>query len=109
MIDKSLLMGSTTILILKLLEDKDMYGYQMIEELDRRSKNVFKLKAGTLYPLLHNLEQKGAIKSYEVNSTKVRIYYTLTKDGRKLLKDKKDEWKQYNLAMNSVLGGANGD
>lgn len=109
MIDKSLLMGSTTILILKLLEDKDMYGYQMIEELDKKSKNVFKLKAGTLYPLLHNLEQKGAIKSYEVNGARARIYYTLTKDGRKLLKDKKDEWKQYNLAMNSVLGGANGD
>lgn len=98
-------------LILKLLEDKDMYGYQMIEELDRKSKNVFKLKAGTLYPLLHNLEQKGAIKSYEVNSgcTRARIYYTITQNGRKLLKDKKDEWKQYNLAINNVLGGINVD
>lgn len=111
MIDKSLLTGSTTTLVLKLLEDKDMYGYQMIEELDKRSNNVFKLKAGTLYPLLHNLEQKGVIKSYEVNSDceRTRIYYTITKNGRKLLKDKKDEWKQYNLAMNSILGGVNGD
>jgi transcriptional regulator, PadR family len=58
-IDKSLLTGSTTMLILRLLEEADMYGYQMIEELSKKSNNVFALKAGTLYPLLHNLEQKN--------------------------------------------------
>ncbi len=56
-IDKSLLTGSTTMLILKLLEEADMYGYQMIEELTQKSKNVFALKAGTLYPLLHSKER----------------------------------------------------
>ena len=55
-IDKSLLSGSTTLLVLKLLEDGEMYGYQMIEELRRRSDWTFELKAGTLYPLLHTLE-----------------------------------------------------
>ena len=47
-IDKSLLAGSTTTLILKLLEEKDMYGYQMIETLAQKSDDTFNLKAGTL-------------------------------------------------------------
>lgn len=58
-VDKSLISGSTTMLILQLLEEKDMYGYEMIETLQKKSQNVFQLKAGTLYPLLHTLEGKG--------------------------------------------------
>ena len=64
-IDKSLVSGSTAMLVLKLLEENDMYGYEMIEKLRERSENVFELKAGTLYPLLHGLEEKGCLKSYE--------------------------------------------
>ena len=45
-------------LILSLLEEKDRYGYEMIEALREKSQNVFELKAGTLYPLLHGLEEK---------------------------------------------------
>ena len=55
-IDKSLISGNTDMLILKLLEKQDMYGYQMIEELAKQSDHTFELKAGTLYPLLHLLE-----------------------------------------------------
>ena len=55
-VEKSLVTRSTALLVLKLLEQEDMYGYRMIEELARRSDNVFALKAGTLYPLLHQLE-----------------------------------------------------
>ena len=67
-IDKTLLSGSTATLILKLLDGQDMYGYQIIEELARRSDNTFQLKAGTLYPLLHGLEKKGLLESYEDNA-----------------------------------------
>ena len=49
-VDKSLVSGSTTMLVLKLLEEKDMYGYEMIDTIRGKSKNVFELKAGTLYP-----------------------------------------------------------
>lgn len=108
-IDKSLLTGSTTMLILKLLEEADMYGYQMIEELTRKSKNVFALKAGTLYPLLHTLEQKELVASYEktADNARVRKYYSLTKKGRVHLYEKKEEWTAYSSAVNAVLGGAN--
>lgn len=57
-VDRSLVSGSTTMLLLKLLSEKDMYGYEMIETLREKSQNVFELKAGTLYPLLHGMEDK---------------------------------------------------
>jgi len=108
-IDKSLMSGSTTMLILKLLENSDMYGYQMIEELEIRSQNIFTLKAGTLYPILHTLEQQNMIESYdtEIDSVRPRKYYRLTKDGKKMLDEKKAEWKAYSSAVNQILGGAN--
>ena len=55
-IDKSLMTGSTTLLILSLLSREEMYGYQMITELARRSDHTFELKEGTLYPILHSRE-----------------------------------------------------
>ena len=74
-IDKSLISGSTSMLLLKLLTEKDMYGYEMIETLRKKSNDVFELKAGTLYPLLHSLEQKGYLTSYEEEASgKVRKY-----------------------------------
>ncbi len=108
-IDKSLMTGSTTMLILRLLENSDMYGYQMIEELEKRSQNIFTLKAGTLYPILHTLEQQSMIESYdaEIDSARPRKYYRLTKDGKKMLEEKKAEWKAYSSAVNQVLGGIN--
>ncbi|HIV17809.1 MAG TPA: helix-turn-helix transcriptional regulator [Candidatus Merdivicinus intestinigallinarum] len=109
-IDKSLIAGSTAILVLKLLEEGDLYGYQMIETLALRSDDTFQLKAGTLYPLLHSLEADGAVVSYEqkADSERVRKYYHLTERGKKLLRQKEKEWEQYSSAVNKVLKGGAG-
>lgn len=104
-VDKSLISGSTTMLLLKLLAEKDMYGYEMIEVLRERSENVFELKAGTLYPLLHSLEAKGLLNAYEKEAgNKVRKYYSITKHGRRILDEKKSEWEIYSRAVANVLG-----
>mgnify|MGYP002526910026 FL=1 len=103
-VDKALLTGSSTMLILKLLSEKDMYGYEMIDTLRKKSQNVFEFKAGTLYPLLHGLEGKGMLKVYEQEYLgKTRKYYSITKEGRKLLKTKTEEWNEYSGAIVSVL------
>ncbi|MDF2686574.1 MAG: PadR family transcriptional regulator [Clostridia bacterium] len=106
-IDKSLLTGSTTLLVLKLLDGKDMYGYQMIEELEKRSDYTFELKAGTLYPILHGLEEQEIVSSYDDNvvGARTRKYYHLTGKGKKLLNDKRAEWEVYTNAVNRVLKG----
>ena len=105
--DKGLLPGSTTMLLLKLLDGQDMYGYQMIAELAMRSDNTFELKAGTLYPLLHSLEKKELISSYEKDedTQRPRRYYRLSRKGKKLLCEKQAEWTVYESAVNRVMRG----
>lgn len=103
-IDKSLVSGSTAMLLLKLLSEKDLYGYEMIEVLRERSKNVFELKAGTLYPLLHQLEEKNLLTAYEREvGGKTRKYYGITKEGRKALAQRQKEWNEYAQAVVDVL------
>ena len=102
--DKTLVSGSMAMLLLKLLSEKDQNDYEMIEALRQRSQNVFELKAGTLYPLLHGLEEKKMLTSYEKEvQGKVRKYYRITKEGRKALKAKEEEWKEYSRAVCRVL------
>ncbi|WP_066686600.1 PadR family transcriptional regulator [Christensenella intestinihominis] len=107
-VDKGLLAGSTAMLVLRLLEQEDMYGYQMIETLRRESENVFELKAGTLYPLLHSLERKGLLESYEqeAGGARIRKYYRITQKGIGFYREKHREWKKYSSAVNRVMGGA---
>ena len=102
-IDRNLVQGSMAMMILRLLETKDMYGYEMIEALRERSNNVFELKAGTLYPLLHSLESRGAVVSYKDNTGKTRKYYQLTPAGKKHEEEKKKEWQEYQTAVSGVL------
>ncbi len=104
-VDKSLLAGSTTMLVLKLLDGQDMYGYQMIEELSRRSERAFALKTGTLYPLLHSLEEKELIRSYEKDegAARPRRYYHLERKGLNLLREKEAEWTTFTTAVDRVL------
>lgn len=64
-VSRNLVSGNTTMLLLQMLSQKDMYGYEMIETLSERSNNVFELKVGTLYPLLHSLVQFGYLTCYE--------------------------------------------
>lgn len=72
-INKSLITGSTSMLMLKLLDGEDMYGYQMIENLANRSDDTFSLKAATLYTLLHGLEEKDMLESYEKKADSGRV------------------------------------
>ena len=106
-LDKNLLNGSMPLLVMKLLEDRDLYGYQMVDELRRRSDDTFHLRAGTLYPLLHSLEEKGPVTAYEQTGDrgKARRYYHLTKQGHSVLKEKEDAWSAYAQAMGRVLKG----
>ena len=59
-------------MILSRLEEKDMYGYEMIDTLKGKLNNVFELKAGTLYPLLHSMEEKGWLTVYEQLTSQIR-------------------------------------
>ena len=82
--DKKMMAMGATMLVLKLLEEEDLYGYQIIRKLEERSNSVFSLKEGTLYPILHGLEEQDAVESYEktAETGRIRKYYHLTKKGK---------------------------
>lgn len=105
--DKRYMALGTSMLVLKLLKQQSMYGYQIIRYLEQQSKNVFKLQEGTLYPILHTLEQQGAVTSYQqtADNGRLRKYYAITPHGKKLLDEKTKEWNVYQTAINQVMGG----
>ena len=92
-------------LVLSLLAGEDMYGYQMIMELARRSDHTFEMKEGTLYPVLHGLEKEGLVEAYqqEAPTGRMRKYYHLTRKGGAVLKEEKEAWERYAGAVNAVL------
>ncbi|APM41330.1 PadR family transcriptional regulator [Clostridium kluyveri] len=95
-------------MVLHLLGTQDMYGYQMVKELEKRSENTFTLKEGTLYPILHSLEKNGLVVSYVSygQSGRKRKYYQITKNGKKQLADKKKEWLIFSETVNKVIRGS---
>ena len=100
-------MDHAQLLVLSLLKTGDMYGYEMIAELSRRSDKTFELKEGTLYPILHGLEQEKCVRSYEkeAHTGRVRKYYHITKKGLKRLEEKREEWRFFTEKVNGVVYG----
>ncbi len=100
----------TQLLVLSLLSGEDMYGYQMIVELARRSDHTFEMKEGTLYPVLHGLEKNGYVEAYqqEAPTGRMRKYYHLTRKGGAMLRTEAEAWQSYAGAVNAVLRSSPG-
>ena len=101
---KELLTGSTSLLLLSVLNGNDLYGYRIIRELEIRSENAFEMSEGTLYPILHALEKEKFLESYwqEVDGRN-RKYYHITKKGIKELESKKQEFEEFTASVSKVL------
>ena len=98
-------MEHTELVVLHLLSREDMYGYQMIAELERKFDKTFSMKEGTLYPILRGLENAGAVESYtdQTEGGRKRKYYHLTERGKKQLVEETQQWRAYEHAINAVL------
>lgn len=105
LMNKELLKGSTGMVVLRLLEKEDLYGYMMMKRLDEKSKSIFKLGEGTLYPILHSLEKEQLIESYweKSSSARKRKYYRITEKGLHTLNKKKAEWDKYAEGINNIF------
>lgn len=106
-ISKQLKKGVLEILILKLLSMRNMYGYQLIQQLDRGSNGIFSLKEGTLYPVLYRLEDSSFIESYwEQGNEKrgvPRKYYKITRKGLKEFEKMVNEFSLLVSAVYSIM------
>jgi PadR family transcriptional regulator PadR len=104
--DKSLMSGTTKMLVMSLIDSGDKYGYEIIRELEQKSYGAFKLKEGTLYPILKSLEKDDMVKSFsfKMENNRIRKYYKLTQKGRAFLFSKKNEWAEFSSKINIVIG-----
>ena len=102
--NNELIRGSVEIVILKLLSDNDMYGYQMIKTVNERSNGFFEWREGSLYPCLHKLEGKGLVDSYTREcGGMLRRYYSLTKAGRELAAERTEASREFCKALMFLL------
>ncbi|MEC1646489.1 PadR family transcriptional regulator [Bacillus halotolerans] len=112
MLNCELIKGSTVILVLTLLDERPMYGYELVKEMGSRNDNELQMKEGTWYPSLHKLERQGYISSYWEKQEKGpdRKYYRITEDGREILAERTKEWSMFSAMMDRMLkrGGQNG-
>ena len=105
-ISKELAKGSTGMMVLSVISRREMYGYQIIKTVEMTSNKVFQMNEGTLYPILHSLENEGFLTSHWVESEdtgKKRKYYQITEKGLKELASQEKEWKEYSTAVEKVL------
>jgi PadR family transcriptional regulator PadR len=104
-IDRELLKGSISLVLLSLLSRGEMYGYEIMQESARRSANAFALKEGTLYPALHQLEKRGLIKAEwrTGDNGRERKYYALTAKGKKAARSYEEQWQHLTGAVKVLL------
>lgn len=96
--------GSTEVIILTLLAERPMYGYEMVQELMRRSNGYFEMKEGLLYPTLHRMQQSGWLSSsWQSVDGRRRKYYTLTSLGREVLGEQAAEWDVFLKRLEAFL------
>jgi DNA-binding PadR family transcriptional regulator len=101
---RELLKGSTKTLLLSLLVDEPMYGYQLVKEMEKRSSGYFRFKEGTLYPALHRLEADGLVEGrWDLSPNgQNRRYYHITDKGHPKLASMLEEWNLFTRAVNLV-------
>ena len=103
---QQLIKGVTEAILLYLINEIPMYGYQIIKEVEKRTTGYFNLKGGTIYPVLQRLETKGLVISrwYQITERQRRRYYEITDKGRQFLADRLVEWKDFSTAVSMLMG-----
>ncbi len=106
---QDLVRGTVVPIVLALLEERPMYGYEIVKLVNARTNGRFEWKEGTLYPALHRLEGDGLIRAKwqtAGDTGKQRKYYAVTRKGKAELARRFDEWRQFSGAVDSLLSRA---
>jgi PadR family transcriptional regulator PadR len=113
---QDLVKGSIIPVILAMVRERPMYGYEMVKQVNARTGGRLEWREGTLYPALHKLESEGLINSEWRDAptgdggggARQRKYYAITRKGRTELNRRAAEWQEFSGAINMVLGGQEG-
>jgi PadR family transcriptional regulator, regulatory protein PadR len=96
LISSDIIRGHLDAIILRLIQEKDTYGYEISNEIASRTVNKFEIKEATLYAVFQRLVKKGLIDSYlgDVSFGSRRRYYRITESGREFLKEEIRTWRE---------------
>jgi len=105
--ESQLLKGIAPVVVLEILSRGPMYGYELSQAIEQRSRDILTLGKGTLYPLLYNLEAKRFVKGRweEAETGRNRRYYSITSKGKEELARQKAQLKELTVGLNLVFGG----
>ena len=105
MYSKELLKGTLSTIILSLLDDnRKMYGYEIFQKVKELSDGKILLKDGSLYPTLQKLNKQGLLSfEEEYIGKRVRKYYYLTKEGKKMRVDHLDELRDFIATIQKIV------
>ena len=96
--------GVPELLLLRLLDQKEMYGYELVRSIRAATGEAISLGEGVIYPVLHSLERNGALRSKRKTvSGRTRVYYALTAKGRKRLARLQDDWQRIQGGITNAL------
>ena len=97
--------GVLDMVVLRLVAEKETYGYELIQELSERGSGFFDLKEGTLYPVLYRVEDTGLVETFWKNGegrSTPKKYYCITEKGRETLNDYYSVWKQFEKCVDEL-------
>jgi len=104
--NSNFLSGVPELMVLRLLQDREMYGYEIVQAIQAQSRGTLCFGEGVVYPVLHGLEKDGALKSRRREvSGRSRVYYSLNSRGVRRLSDLTDTWTSTTQAIQNVLKG----
>lgn len=96
--------GVPELLLLRLLQQREMYGYELVRSIRQVTGEAISLGEGVIYPVLHSLERSGSLKSKRKSvGGRTRVYYTLTAKGRRRLADLTAEWRRIEGGITTAL------
>jgi len=99
--------GVPELLLLRLLDGKEMYGYELVRSVREVTEEAVSLGEGVIYPVLHALERDGALRSRrKAVGGRTRVYYSLTTRGRRRLKDLSADWVRIQGGVAAALGAS---
>ena len=96
--------GVPELLLLRLLDQREMYGYELVRSIRSATGEAISLGEGVIYPVLHALERNGALRSRRKPvGGRTRVYYSLTAKGRKRLDKLRQDWRRIQGGVASAL------
>lgn len=96
--------GVPELLLLRLLDQREMYGYELVRSVRKVTGEAISLGEGVIYPALHSLERNGALKSRRKPvGGRTRVYYALTAKGRQRLDKLRNDWRRIQGGITNAL------